>query len=177
MISSKPSKKNQTKDQLGKQRGTNDNFDQDPNFASPIVERPPQDQRVSRRLTNKLAEVKTKNEYDEYDNYGRQDPTYSTMGQKGDFENQGVQDDYPYYSKNFEVYPQDAPEGEGEESGQNIAQRSSSNLFENKYNRDPRNDYVLYDEVDNDIRNVEEIQKELHQMELKSKNKNEDYKH
>ena len=91
------------------------------------------------------------------------------MGQKGDFENQGVQDDYQYYNKNFEVYPNEVPEGEGEESGQNIAQRSSSNLFDNQYGKDPRNDYVMYDDVDNDIRNVEEIQKELHQMELKNK--------
>ena len=169
LISSKPSKKTQGKEAAPKQvKDSNEGYeDYQPSPA--VGHHRKFDSRDRNASSIKKAESRMKNEYDEYEKYSQREPNFSTMGRRGDYENQNqnAQEDYPRYSKNYEAFRQEPQEDEDDDNGENIAQRSMPNAFEGRFSK---NSYHGYDdEVEADIRNVEEIQKELHQMDITHK--------
>jgi len=168
LISSKPSKKNQVKEQNNNVRvNRQEDFEYEDYQPSPAMSRHQYESHLKNHSNSKNSDAKSKNDYDEYDKYVSREKNYSTMAHKGDYtaQKQTEEDDFPVYYKSNETFNQHDANGP-HQSSENIANRASINAYGGRYSKQSFDQNEYDDEVDNDIRNVEDIQKELHQMDM-----------
>jgi hypothetical protein len=111
-----------------------------------------------------------KNQYDDYDRSGK-NSNFSTMGRRGDYTSQAqvIQEEISNYNIPFDNYRQ-SQDFIQDHDNQNAAQKSSPGEFEIRYSKGSYNQD--YDEVEADMRNVEDIQNQLHEMDISDKNPN-----
>jgi len=138
---------------------------------SPMVSQNNRDFLPKNRVSNSTNNgERLRSEYEEIDKVSSiKNPNFSTKGRGGNFDSQVqiMPEEYTYYERPFDGYNQ-AQEYTETNDEQNIALKSIPNELEGKYSKSSFNQNE-YDDVESDIRNVEQIQKELHQMDISDK--------